>query len=267
MIFHNVNFGSPVNWSSQLNSGLVSWWMPLQNNRGGGTLFDLCNRNHGTLTSMDLATAWVPGRQGYGALRFDDTDDYVAIGTQIGLGSLGNVLTVACWLKQDADTRDTIIGRNQANEAWQLEIGTVGSWTWGIIDDDTNIARTTAARTVGSWEHFAYTRSGTGAGTHGLYYNGESQALDVDSSANYNDSSTFQFGRRTSTLQFFGGELQEVRIYDRALSADEINRLYFDSRTGYQRTLRRNPVYYGFNSVAAPAASAHHIHLPLLGAA
>src|SRR5205823_7816810 len=71
----------------------------------------------------------------------------------------------------------------------------------------------------GTWQHVAGTYDGT---TARIYVNGQ-LAASVPFSGNIGDSSTWRIGAYgSSVFGAFGGTLDEVRIYNRALSAGEV---------------------------------------------
>jgi hypothetical protein len=74
----------------------------------------------------------------------------------------------------------------------------------------------------GEWHHCVYTFDGN---THRLYINSREAAT---SKVKMNDGapSLLMFGNYPGGDQYFGGKLDEVRIYDRALSSVEITALY-----------------------------------------
>lgn len=76
MLGRYLDLGNPVAHDHPLNQGLVAWWLPLPNNQGGGTLFDIEGGNHGTLTS---GPTWVAGTGQSQAVSFDGSNDYAAV--------------------------------------------------------------------------------------------------------------------------------------------------------------------------------------------
>lgn len=87
------------------------------------------------------------------------------------------------------------------------------------------VARSTTAIGTGSWVHVIYTRTGT---THKIYINGASDTLaSSTTSANSIDYSTddLWFGQRNAGLRF-NGKLDEIGIWNVALSAAEVSELY-----------------------------------------
>lgn len=95
-------------------------------------------------------------------------------------------------------------------------------------------ARTTTAIGTGAWKHVIYTRTGT---TNKIYIDGTSDTLasDVTQSGNITYSTdALWFGQRNGGLRF-NGKLDEIGIWDVALSQAEIDELY-NSGTGFDPT-------------------------------
>ena len=91
-----IDLGNPVSGHPH-NQGLVSWWLPLPNNSGGGTLFDICSAKRNELALTNFAwpgtatSGWTAGPHGFGALAFDGSDDYATSSVQ-PIASADNVI-------------------------------------------------------------------------------------------------------------------------------------------------------------------------------
>ncbi|MBI5384179.1 MAG: VCBS repeat-containing protein [Verrucomicrobia bacterium] len=201
-----------------------------------------------------LTTITAPGK----ALAFDGANDYVNIGHGAGL-DLGNTLTIEAWVKPTAlSSRRAIFSTRLNNDAgsFQLEVGPgngganrvavsgVGTWAAETVDD---------ALASNVWTHVAYTRTGTGAGTHTLYVNGTARTLATD--ANYtfvNNSSDKVIGSGTSGGQLFLGQVDELRVWSAARSGDEIRDAMHKELSGSEPNL---VAYHKFNHVSGTTAA------------
>jgi hypothetical protein len=155
---------------------------------------------------------------------FDGVDDYVDCGTFNPSAATGK-LSITVWMKWAGP-----------NGGWQGVIGKRDAWTdtdtmWCIeVDRDSSDCRFFQFNSspehginvppIGEWQHFAVSFDGTNAA---LYINGES----------IGGSQPFVFGPKTDARVVFGaceqnggnpfnGDLDEIRIYDYALSAAEV---------------------------------------------
>jgi len=183
-------------------------------------------------------------------LQFDGADEYINVGSDSTF-NVGNELTVEAWVKaNDLSSRYGIFTtRNLANAgAWQLEVGTgnAGSGRIAVSGYMTWVAETgNGTITAGEWYHIAYTRSGTGSGTHKIYVNGSEISLISDDPYEFIDnSSNKMIGSGTSGGQLFPGLLDEIRFWNVARTADEIRENMYLPLTGSETGLVS---YWQFN--------------------
>ncbi|MCK4883681.1 MAG: LamG domain-containing protein, partial [Candidatus Diapherotrites archaeon] len=77
---------------------------------------------------------------------------------------------------------------------------------------------------AGVWQHFVIVKNGVNI-TH--YLNGLQSVTGTTTNPTIaNNSGSFSIGRHSSNVRFFNGEIDDVRLYNRALSNDEINAHY-----------------------------------------
>lgn len=114
---------------------------------------------------------------------------------------------------------------------------------------------------TGVWYHLGWAVNFS-AHSSVLVLDGVSRAVTISGSQSPGTSGTqvFSIGQYRSTT-YFDGSLDDIHIYNRALSASEVRLLYNDSRMGYPDTLRRiKPTTYFF-----PETSSSRNFLTLLG--
>ena len=217
--------------------GLVGYWS-FDVGKGGAKAVDMSGRgNNGTLTNMNTTAAWVGGKIG-NALNFDGVDDYVKAGA--GEAITGD-MTASAWVKTpSAISTDypQIISRagdGDTTNGWNLYwyrlggankfsfIVKVGAGAWG--DDYAQTADGFASPST--WYFVTGVRRGT---TMEIWVNGKLEATDAGTSGTitYSASPTYQIGTKASgdVTTMWKGTIDEVRVYNRALSAAEIYRLY-----------------------------------------
>ena len=166
-----------------------------------------------------------PGRIGQ-ALKFDGTDDYVDLEASSSLKP--SSVTVSAWVDLDSSFTDTypkIIDGDNDSYGYQLMYRTVGN-----VGFEFSTGNGTAADPVDSilttkdkWVHVVGVHSGT---YNYIYLNGAFVASAAASTIDYSGVSTFEIGNRGTDARHWKGGIDDVRIYNRALSADEIKRLY-----------------------------------------
>lgn len=189
---------------------------------GSGTsLRDLSGaNNNGTLTNGPTFST-----DKNGAIVFDGADDYVDLGAGAGtLDQLSNVITIQAMINTSVpNNRLTIYSTGYTGQG--IMFGTSGPTPGGLeIYYPSVFVAYTAGNLISAntWHHVAYTRSGTGAGTHAFYVNGVSQSLSLDTASNFAAISTNKYiGYRAGVL--YNGSIACMSIYNRALAQQEIS--------------------------------------------
>lgn len=242
----------------------VGWWCPSLNPAMGGTrLWDLSGKqNWGTLTNMDPATDWVVSG-GKGALDFDGSNDHVNLGQrspfQIDFSSR---FSISAWIKTTASSGGIIGKRVLAGWYFSIE----GANVIGLILQGTSsaIIVTSVASGVsdGNWHHVAATYTGnSNASGISLFVDGRQVSTTtvlnsaIGSMLNAIDTT---IGAVTTNQFFLAGQLDDIRIYNRALTAGEVRQLYNVGRGNMP--LRRRRRY------AEQAAGGNRRRRVLLGA-
>ncbi len=208
------------------NLGLAGAWSFEEGN--GTTATDGSGRgNTGTLSGFALSGStsnWVTGRIGR-ALNFDGSDDYVSVADSTAL-DVSTSFTMSGWVKLAATGEDSAIfdSGTQSNH-WLVQIESVSNkidFVERAIAD--NVSNTSL--TAGTWYHVVVVKSGDSGTNLTFYLNGQ-----ADGTASVG-SVTVPSGNKTignwteSNAQTFNGGIDEVHIYNRALSATEVAALY-----------------------------------------
>jgi glucose/arabinose dehydrogenase len=185
----------------------------------GTTLTDVSGHAHpGTLSG---ATWSASGRNG-GALSFDGTNDFVSVADHSEL-DLTNAMTLEAWVNPSAlgSTWRTVLFKEQAaHMTYALYANTstgrpaAQAYVGGQRD-----ARGTAALATGAWTHLAGTYDGT---TLRLYVNGSQAATFATSGSMTVSTGPLKLGGNAIWGEWFAGRIDDVRVYNRALSASEI---------------------------------------------
>jgi parallel beta-helix repeat protein len=224
IFWNNTNgdlFGSPDPITAQYSftqdeaeANLVAYW---KFDEGSGTIaYDSAGTNDGTIYGSN----WVTG-QVRGALSFDGVDDYVDVGNDSSLMTTGD-LTIIAWIKA-RESRACIYSHTW--NGWRLGFGIgndnydgrLGFYTWNHgkwIEAGSSLADDT-------WHHVAVTLSGT---IVTLYTGGIKIGSDTGTPAS--DLTGIGLIGLYNYDWHFGGLIDDVRIYNHALSAAEIEALY-----------------------------------------
>ncbi len=204
---------------------LLSWWRFDEGE--GDTAEDSIGGNDGTV----YGASWTTEGQIDGALDFDGIDDYVDCGDNEDFDSPSttNALTISAWVyPETVSGRQGIISKWLANErAYLLE----------LYDDEVEFALgynngssykvlyASASLQTERWYHLAGIYDGS---SMAIYVNGVPVNETEWSTAPSSTSANFHIGdlQYTSARRYFEGKIDDVRMYDRALTDEEIQRLY-----------------------------------------
>ncbi|OBQ55055.1 choice-of-anchor D domain-containing protein [Tamlana sp. s12] len=150
------------------------------------------------------------------SLYFDGRNDYVEEPQFLNGTSEG---TLMCWVKLDAGVTNAefIVGQENINFAYRN----------GIIIADLNGSEVVGVTQShnGKWIHLALTYSSTDKSV--FYVNGEHVGEHSISGLN-NIGTGFLIGRTpASPVNFFQGEIDEVRVFSRALTETEVKRMVY----------------------------------------
>ena len=209
-------------------SGLVSWWP------GDGNANDIQGSNHGILQN---GATFAPGLVGQ-AFSFDGVNDYVSSPPNPVTGDF----TIEFWEKSSSNalykvalgfaasaspgTNNLIFDFNDPD--WP---GGTGLWVYWNGGGEYRITTgSIGSFTNGLWHHIALTRSGVNMT---LYVNGASAGSTVYAPAI--DLSNFDInhiGAGPSPANFWEGSVDEVSIYDHALTPQEIADVYTAGSAG-----------------------------------
>ncbi len=221
---------------SLLGSDLVGWW---NFNEGSGTTAgDISGYdNHGNIIGATYVDG-VPGTGGT-ALSFNGSSDYVSIPSNTLLkNSVKNSFTISAWVNSNA-TGDqygifTISGSYTNGWTVYLRQGPQFSFI-GFIDGSSTGTKTTPAGEIKSNEWYNIIYSFDGSRIRG-YVNGElKHNSTLEGEFDINPTNNTLTGRDPSIASpgYWNGLIDDVRIYSRALTAQEIQALYAQTNGKY----------------------------------
>ena len=207
-------------------TGQVAWWMA-ENNAN-----DIVGSNNGTVRN---GATFASGKVGQ-AFSFDGVDDYILVPYNGSFNfAPGGQFTIEAWVRLQADNR---------YKAILVKSPPGGAWDWGLWCDNTNrfvaghhneraAASTTVAQS-GVWYHVAVTYQN---GNWNMYVNGalESQSSGIFITQSSGALAIGRKGEEPTTLGepgYFQGLVDEPSLYNRALSATEIQEIFTADSAG-----------------------------------
>jgi len=227
--------GRQINRASQQAQGLVAFW-PF-NEGTGGVARDLSgNENHGTRNGTGTSI-WVPGDRGW-SQDFNNSDDYISVSDNNILDFGTNDLTVMARIKSASSAlHNPIVAKRNwtgigqwmfytASLNGRLRVAAEGSYATAntMIAGDDQWHDCVFCRRSDDLQFFL---DGHGDGSTFSFFSG--MTLDNTSELAIGDSDL-------SSARYFDGLIGEVRVYNRALSASQIQYLYRDPNEIFRRT-------------------------------
>ncbi len=195
-------------------------YFPLNESSGSiANDYSLYGRNGGLVNGP----VWQSGK----ALLFDGVDDYVLVDDYVGIVGQASRTSMA-WIKTDSTQSGVVLswGQNDAGRKWMFRVNSDGSFGVGVWD---GYVHSNAVVNDGNWHHIAAVLQNYGESDLSdivLYLDGKEVLSYYSSEVTINTAITpgVLIGTYDHTLSLgcFSGQLTDVRIYNRALSQDEV---------------------------------------------
>jgi hypothetical protein len=205
---------------------LIGWW---KLDDGGGTVAKdsshVLNGNDGKLVG---GPKWAKGKKG-GALRLDG-NQYVSLG-DIFQGGYKEI-SIACWVKHGRSQWQNIVERSVWDKPDGIGLmmdyngtsvtfghyGIVGASSHANVQDD-------------QWHHVAGTMHQSGSDyVYSIYVDGELDNTATNSTGLAPTEHSWAIGARYDGTWGYRGLVEDVRIYDRALSDSEVRAIYAEKK-------------------------------------
>jgi len=205
------------------DKGLVGNWL-FYYLKGGDHLHDFSPYgNHGTINGAK----WIDGRYGW-ALDFNASEsDYVEIPSSAGDDLNPSRVTVSMWVYIDSSGQNAgLLTKGQNSKtSYSYRIFVWNTFRFQILDEEGDGAVVEDSEIIGSWTHLVLSYNGSELKG---YVNGDSvgTASPATPSNLRDETEDVYIGRYHSSDYTVDGKIEEVRIYDRALSAQEIQAIY-----------------------------------------
>jgi Concanavalin A-like lectin/glucanases superfamily/Pectate lyase superfamily protein/Divergent InlB B-repeat domain len=200
-----------------LTSGLIAWYK-FDDGSGVTSADSSGNGNDGALNN---SPAWITNGIIGGALQFNGTNQYVSVASSTSLNP-STAITISYWVKT-TNPLGMPLQKGNFNEFYSY----IGR-SFHIYTSSGDLEQYAASTNLnnGNWHLFTATwRTGD---VIKIYVDG---ALDTNSLTTLSGTINSQTGGMTigagsSSTYFFNGTLDDVRIYNRALAANEIQNIY-----------------------------------------
>ncbi|MBX3738731.1 MAG: tandem-95 repeat protein, partial [Candidatus Didemnitutus sp.] len=200
--------------------GIVSWWQASANGDdhvGGNQAF------------TERGTNYAEGKIG-GAFRFDAVNDRVRVFAaptlDVGAGDTAG-FALELWVNPSAARTATIFEYSSgAIRGFNLrQIGNRLEADFRETNNTSHILGVDGVLPTSTWTHVAATYDRV-SGEARLYVNGSIRVTQAIGSFTLRTNLDVNFGGQTANAESFGGLLDEISVYKRAIYADEVNAIY-----------------------------------------
>jgi len=212
----------------------VAAWIPSRDTAGNGTstLTDLVGGNNGTLTNMDAATDWVAdtGAGGVSALDFDGVNDRVITVDGANLSIAGN-LSMSLWCTTTTTTGlQVIAGRTDEAASFPQNYAIIRDgnlWRAGMKTGVIYPYVTGGTAVINQWVHLVLVKTATDLL---IYFNNAATSIVAAGTPDTSGTQRMMIGAQHSSavtaLKFFSGRIDDVRLFNTALTASDVAVLY-----------------------------------------
>jgi hypothetical protein len=218
-----------VSLAGHVAQNLIGWW---KLNEGAGTVAEDSSQepHDGNLVNGPAWTRDPGGNEP--CLQFSGANQYVSLGN-ILQGSYAE-LSIACWVKHDKTGWNNIVERSDwsgpGGIGLMMDYNTT-SVTFGFYWNNNNVRSIVNAQD-GQWHHVVGTLSrGESGYVYRIYVDGTLDNTQTGNMGLAPASNGWAIGARYDGTYAYRGLIQDVRIYDRALSEEEILAIYNEGKS------------------------------------
>ena len=234
-----------------VTDGLVSYWTFDEKDITENTVKDVWGKNNGTIVGDPKVVAGKVGD----ALEFDGSDDYVNLTNLGDFGSKVGTSTFEAWVKTDFKQDWTTLFKVLdvgCSMAWAIDVNRSAKPPFPLAQDVVHyyVRQKAAAVCVdiaveiefelsdGKWHHTVFAIEDASDSKISIYMDGNPQEVLFGKKSKLDNFVPFvqpvyigAANNRGTVERFFPGVIDEVRIYDRPLTADEVTQ-NFKSKIG-----------------------------------
>jgi hypothetical protein len=224
-------------------TNMTAWWKLDENT--GTTAADATGSGH--TATLSSGTTWTTGKLGSGI--------YVASNTQMATTATGKPVpgsfTISAWMNPtNTSGIDTLFSFGSI-AALRVNGSALRFTTFGVKDHDTAGSMFSA----NTWTHIALTFTPSTTGGAKFYVNGVLRQSIDSSSINTAATGVWRIGASHVSGEWFGGALDDVRLYSRVLSDQDIATIAATTTPFEQwRIANHNPTQLGNAQLSGPLA-------------
>ncbi|OQA82534.1 MAG: Laminin G domain protein [Microgenomates group bacterium ADurb.Bin238] len=237
-IAYDYNRGAPIaHWKMDECQGTTIHDSSGNNNHGTLTVTTTGGNTNGVGTCNTSTSAWGTGASGkFGAsLNFDGNGDYIDAGNNNVLYP-PSTLSISAWIKTSLINQNAAIAgpwstSGNTQNSYLIYLGqdaSNGKLGFAIYEADNHSVMlkptNNVSITADTWYHIVGVANGS---VLRLYVNGKDsgQTASYDGTIKTIGSSNFMIGRLASNVYYFNGLIDDIRLYNYALSATQIKKV------------------------------------------
>ncbi len=241
MLVTNNSFAQPQQSCVRPPSGMVAWF-PFDENAGTTTANLIAGGNAGTLTN---GPNWVAGSKVANSLNFDGSNDFVQVADYPQLNFGTGDFSIDAWIRMTPGNAggvrmvvDKRVNSGGSLQGYLLFVGSGNGIGLQIASggNHTNYpSQSRPAISDGNWHHIAVTVDRDGGPTGITFYFDGAFAGNQNPSAitgSVSNSNPLRIGSELGTSNFFNGGIDEVELFDRVLTPEEVRSIFLADKFG-----------------------------------
>jgi hypothetical protein len=208
-----------VLFAGMANAEMIAHWT-FDEGTGNIAHDSTVNANNGTIYNGNWASGVLNG-----ALQFNGSSTYAVVPNSSSLNITGSI-TVSAWLKINSIPTNYvgIVAKGEGDPSYNLEFNASGASVGLVFADSSYHGANSNALTTNTW----YLITGTyDMSQIKLYVNGNLQGVTNYTGTYQSNSEPLYIGnQQPGAGRYYNGLLDDLRIYNNALTASEIQQLY-----------------------------------------
>lgn len=212
-----------------LTNGLIAYY------KFDGNLADSSgNNNHGT----NFGSQFTTDKNGLGskAVKFNGTNAYINVPASTSLNSVQNELSIAAWINVTdwyhwaEFSYAALLCKSNTSSSTQYRFSLLNN-AFDVISNQKKFYKLIPSSfDTGTWYHVAIAKKGDSCI---LYVNGNVMQTAITDGTYPSDSTQpLEIGRDyAGSIEYYNGKMDELRIYNRALTSQEVTNIYNNVNT------------------------------------
>ena len=155
------------------------------------------------------------------------------IQSPLDLDDYDETWSISMWVKFDFNSSYRGVAgtvNSSALNGFVIDIGTSGEIRFRFRNGSTSVSALSSSSTYGdgNWHHIVVVK---GATTNYLYIDDDSEVLSVATTTGITHNAQITFGRTGSYTDYFKGSIDQVRIFNTALTQSQVTQLYQENNS------------------------------------